>query len=198
MVQQTDEESSPGASTSVSLLDRVRRNDEEGWKRLAELYGPLIEHWCRCWGLTDADSADVRQEVFQSVHRSLEKFERSQRGAFRSWLKTVTRNKVHDLHRARASQPTIDQSAVEQGVASREWEDDIPEATEISVLYRRAMDLIQMDFNESTWKAFVATVVDDRPPHDVAAELGISPNAVYIARSRVLARLRAEFSELIE
>lgn len=198
MDQQTSEESAPGASTSASLLERVRRDDKEGWKRLTELYGPLIARWCRCWGLTEADAADVGQEVFQSVFRSLSKFERVQRGAFRSWLKTLTRNKVRDLHRVRARQPAIDNPAVEQYVAASESDSDITEATEISVLYRRAMDLVRTDFAELTWKAFVATVVDEQPARDVAVELGISPNAVYIARSRVLARLRAEFSELIE
>jgi RNA polymerase sigma-70 factor (ECF subfamily) len=198
MVQQTDEQSSPGASTSISLLERVKRHDEESWERLAELYGPLIARWCRCWDLADADTADVRQEVFQSVFRSLGQFERVQRGAFRSWLKTVTRNKVHDLYRIRANQPTIDNAAIDQHITEPITNNDIPEATEISVLYRRAMDLIRTDFAEPTWKAFVATVVEERPARDVADELGLSPNAVYIARSRVLARLRAEFSELIE
>ena len=65
-------------------------------------------------------------------------------------------------------------------------------------LYRRALELIQAEFEERTWRAFLMVTVEARLPADVAAELGTTPGAVYIAKSRVLKRLREEFKDLLE
>ena len=65
-------------------------------------------------------------------------------------------------------------------------------------LHRRGLELIQGEFAERTWKAFWRVAVDGCTPADVADELGLSVNSVYLAKSRVLRRLREELGDLLD
>jgi len=191
----------PKRVTSLSLLDRARHHDEPSWQRLVTLYGPLVEHWCRRGGARPEDAADLAQEVFLAVSQGLERFERRGPGSFRAWVRGITRHKLLDCYR-RAEH----QAAAAGGSTALERLLDIPDpqpgsdedADEMSGLYRRALDLIRGEFEERTWQAFWLTAVEGREAPAAAAELGMSPVAVRIARSRVLARLRAEADELID
>ena len=191
----------PKRVTSLSLLDRARHHDEPSWQRLVTLYGPLVEHWCRRGGARPEDAADLAQEVFLAVSQGLERFERRGPGSFRAWVRGITRHKLLDCYR-RAER----QAAAAGGSTALERLLDIPDpqpgsdedADEMSGLYRRALDLIRGEFEERTWQAFWLTAVEGREAPAAAAELGMSPVAVRIARSRVLARLRAEADELID
>src|SRR5262245_12114895 len=92
-----DEPERPPGVTSLTLLERVRAADPEAWRRLVELYGPVVQRWCRRAGLQESDTADVMQEVFRSVAVRVSQFRREQaRDSFRAWLWTITRNKVRD------------------------------------------------------------------------------------------------------
>lgn len=178
------------------------RADEKGaWQRLVELYGPLIDLWCRCGRLQEADAADIRQEVFMVVRRKIGDFRReSANDSFRGWLRTITRNKIADWGRLGKSRPAetglldrLDQTAAR---ADRGDEDD--PATEGRILYPRALALIQRDFEDRTWRAFWGVVIDGRSATAVALDLGVPVNAVYLAKSRVLKRLREEFEGLLD
>ena len=190
----------PKRVTSLSLLDRARHHDEPSWQRLVTLYGPLVEHWCRRGGAGPEDAADLAQEVFLAVSQGLERFERRGPGSFRAWVRGITRHKLLDCYR-RAER----QAAAAGGSTALERLLDIPDpqpgsdedADEMTGLYRRALDLILGEFEERTWQAFWLTAVEGREAPAAAAELGMSPVAVRIAKSRVLARLRDEAEELI-
>jgi RNA polymerase sigma-70 factor (ECF subfamily) len=192
------------SSTSVSLLDRARRQEERAWERLVELYGPLVYRWCRQWGLSPSDAADAGQEVLQGVWLALPSFAHSGRtGAFRRWLKTIAHNKGRDLWRRKRVEPAAGAVELPADLADRtspatDVDEDRADEEERNWLYRRAVELLQTDFVESTWRAFWMVVIDGRPAQDVAEELGLTVNAVYIAKSRVLSRLRAEFADLVE
>jgi RNA polymerase sigma-70 factor (ECF subfamily) len=187
--------------TSLSLLQRARLRDEPSWYRLVSLYGPLVEYWCRRGGVRSEDVGDLAQEVFLAVAEGLGTFERFGPGSFRAWVRGITRNKLLDHYR-RAGR----QVAAVGGSTALERLGEIPDpvpgsdadADEVSVLYRRAMDLIRGEFEERTWQAFWLSAVEQRDAPAVAAELNMSPVAVRIAKSRVLARLRAEAGELID
>jgi len=193
-----------GSSTSLSLLDRVRAKDQAAWERLVGLYTPLVDWWCRRYRLQDADLADVRQKVFLAVAHGIKEFRRAQdSGSFRGWLHTITRTRVYDHWRTAAREAATGGSdAHEQMLQLSTEQQNEPaaasEAEEHGILYRRAVQLIATDFEETTRKAFWMVVVEDRKPGEDAQELGISPNAVYLARARVLAHLREEFAGLIE
>jgi RNA polymerase sigma-70 factor (ECF subfamily) len=190
-------------ATSSGLLERARGHDQAAWHRLVDLYAPLIDRWCRRRGLGDADAADVRQEVLVAVAAGLASFERRKEGAFRCWLWTITRTRIIDQERKRgavqAEGGTTAQERLAQAAAPLPTEPpQADEATDRDGLYRRALDLIRRDFEESTWLAFWRVVVEGRQAADVAAELALTRNAVYLAKARVLKRLRDEFRDLID
>jgi RNA polymerase sigma-70 factor (ECF subfamily) len=186
------------------LLERAKADDAAAWDRLVGLHAPLVLHWCRRWGLQDADAADVFQEVFQAVATHLAGFRKERAGdTFRGWLRTVTRNKVHDHFRRRGREPgalggSAGHSLLAGLPAPAPPEDDSAADVEADRdLCLRGLDLIRGDFEERTWQAFWATAVEDRAPRDVAAELSMSPGAVRVAKSRVLQRLREELGDLL-
>ncbi|HJT78637.1 MAG TPA: sigma-70 family RNA polymerase sigma factor [Gemmataceae bacterium] len=191
------------AATSRSLLDRARADDAAAWDRLVGLYAPLVLHWCRRWGLREEDAADVFQEVFQAVATHLAGFRKEAPGdTFRGWLRTITHNKVRDHFRRRGREPggvggSEAQRRLAQIPAPPEEESADDERAEQG-LFHRALELIRGEFEERTWQAFWRTAVEGGAAHDVAAELGMSPGAVRVAKSRVLQRLREELGDLQE
>jgi RNA polymerase sigma-70 factor (ECF subfamily) len=190
-------------SISMSLLDRLRERKAEDWSRLLALFVPVVYQWGRLAGLQDCDAADVVQEVFAAVHVGLDNFRKdSTRGSFRGWLHGITRNKVCDHFRRRERGPLAEggSDAVRRlhdfpdRVGDRA-EENAAETTQF--LARRALELIRGDFEVATWAAFHAVVVEERPAPTVAEDLGVSVGTVYVAKSRVLKRLREELAGLI-
>jgi RNA polymerase sigma-70 factor (ECF subfamily) len=180
------------------LLVRVRSQDQAAWQRLVSLYTPLVYRWCRAAGLQAADAADVGQEVFRAVARKIGDFRRDRPGdSFRAWLRVITRNKITDHHR-RLPVDALGDSAAQTLVQQVPDTPPDPEADaeEASLLYNRAVELIRTEFEERTWRAFWQTAIDGAAAAEVAAGLGMTANAVYLARARVLRRLREEFADL--
>lgn len=197
----SDARSSTG--TARSLLDRARAREPAAWDRMVVLYAPLVMGWCRGWGLRDDDAADVFQEVFQAVAANLGTFRRSRAGdSFRGWLRTITRNKIHDLYRRREREPPGVGGSEARHFLAQLPQEAAPEEVSSSgaidgALLHRALDLIRDEFEPRTWAAFWQTAVEGRATVDVAADLGMSPGAVRVAKSRVLHRLRADLGELL-
>jgi RNA polymerase sigma factor (sigma-70 family) len=188
-------------TTRPSLLVRIKDlRDEMAWGEFAQLYTPLIYRFARQSGLQDADASLVTQDVLVTVARTIHRFEYNRKtGSFRGWLKVVTRSRLTDFLRAqgREVQGTGDTAMLyvmdEQPDASQP---DLWEREFRRTLFEWAVDRIRCDFEDTTWQAFWQTSVGDRETAEVADELGLSVGAVYIARSRVLARLRKEIEEV--
>ena len=203
-MSQTNSSSAVGpleGRTSLSLLARASANDPAGWRQLVQVYSPLVFYWARRAGLGDADSADVVQDVWQSVSKALTGFQRTERqGSFRGWLWTITRNKLHDHFRSRAGK-----AQAAGGSEARLCLENIPESEPVDesgiedqgLLYR-TLELIRGEFEERTWRAFWRMTVENRSAAEVAQELGLTPNAVHQAKFRVLRRLREEMAGLVE
>lgn len=193
-------------STSPTLLDRAKANDPLAWQRLVELYSPLIFYWCRGTRLQAADAADIVQEVFHAVARSLERFEHeTRRGSFRGWLRRITLNKLRDHWRAHGSEPAaaggsaFHQQLLQAADPAAVFDPEAPPgAEETGLLLARALDLFRTDFEDSTWQAFWGLVIEGRSAGEMAAALGLTVNAVYKAKARVLSRLRSELHTLID
>ncbi len=185
--------------TSLSMLARLQQRDAGAWQRLVALYRPLVRHWCTLAGVEGGDAEDVAQEVFLAVSASLQQFERQGQGSFRAWLRGITRHKLLDHFRRGQRHPEAvgGTAALQRLHALPETADPAADASEMSDLYRRAVDLIRSAFEERTFQAFWAATVDGRPTDVVADELGMTAVAVRIAKSRVLARLRQELGELL-
>ena len=181
--------------TSLTLLERVRLRNEDAWGRLLHLYRPLVAYWCNNAGVRGQDADDLVQEVFQAVFKSLDEFRRDCAGdTFRGWLRGITRNKIKDYFRRRASEPLAQGGTDATGAVSASFRARAGRRYpgRCSALYRRALDLVRGEFEDRTWTAFWQAAVEDRSPADIAADLGMSPAAVRKAKSRVLHRLRKE------
>jgi RNA polymerase sigma-70 factor (ECF subfamily) len=183
--------------TRPSLLVRIRdASDREAWRQFVEVYAPLVYRFARGRGLQDADAADLTQEVLQAVSAASKRLVYDPtRGTFRAWLYTVARNKLRNFLLARQRRrDDADPALLEEQPAREEmeqWEREYERR-----LFDWAAEQVRGQFRDTTWQAFWTIAVEDRPPAEAAAELGISVGAVYIAKSRVLARLREEIQRL--
>jgi RNA polymerase sigma-70 factor (ECF subfamily) len=184
-------------TTSVSLLQRLRQpGDREAWGRFVDLYSPLLYHWACRMGSPAQDAADLVQEVFTTLVQKLPEFQYDWQKSFRGWLRTLTLNKWRDHLRRRAAAPHGGEAGLAEVAAPPEAE-AVWEAEYQRRLIGQALRVMQTDFQPATWKACWALVVEGKPGHEVAAQLGLSLDAVYAAKSRVLRRLRQELDGLM-
>jgi len=190
--------------TPRSLLERLRRQpDDESWKRLVDLYTPLLQRWLRQFRVEGADAADLLQEVFATLVRRMPSFEHNnQCGAFRCWLRNILVNHIRCFWNARRTTPFTDADDI-----LRELDRLVDPASDLNQLWdqqhdtflaRRVLELIEKDFTSSTWHAFRRVVLEGAKPAAVAAEMGLTVNAVMLAKSRVLRRARQEIDGLTD
>ena len=184
------------SSTSLSLLERVKSQDQEAWRRLVQLYGPLLLYWAARQGFGGTDAEDLVQEVLMKLVRELPTYEQHEGQSFRGWLFRVTVNQCRDFRRRKANRPLPGDEGL-SGV-SAPCAPELGEAEYRRLLVRRGLELIRADFSDTTWAAFTRLALEGRPAAEVAAELKVSRSAVHQARYRVLARLRQELDGLLD
>jgi RNA polymerase sigma-70 factor, ECF subfamily len=185
-------------TTPVSLLERLRRPGEQAaWGRFVELYTPLLYYWARRMGLQEPDAADLVQEVFTLLVQKLPQFAYDEHRSFRGWLRKVTVNKWREKQRRASGRPGAAAGPLPE-LAGPDGAEAFWEAEYRGHLVRRALEVMQSEFQPSTWKACWETAVEGRPAADVAAELGLRVGAVRAAKFRVLSRLREELEGLLE
>jgi RNA polymerase sigma-70 factor (ECF subfamily) len=182
-------------------MEQVKAHDQEAWSRLVYLYTPLVAHWCRRWGVGDADVDDVIQEVFHAVAVSLKNFRRESEGdTFRGWLKGITRHKVLSTFRRPAIKGQGGTEFYERSLAVAENDPDADgddDVAEVGGVFRRAFDLVRSEFEARTWDLFWQSAIEGEAPAEIAAKLGISAGAVRQAKSRVLRRLKVVLGESV-
>ena len=191
--------------TSASLLDRLRLHaDADSWQRLVDLYEPLIRGWLRRHDLQHSDLDDLVQDVLSVLVKEIPRFEHNGRaGAFRSWLRTITVHCLRRFWRARLYRA--------DAAGGSDWEEHLRQLEDptsgLSKLWddehdrhvlRKLLAMIEPDFHPTTWQAFRRLVLDGVPAAVVATDLSLSVNAVLIAKSRVLQRLRQEAQGLLD
>jgi RNA polymerase sigma-70 factor (ECF subfamily) len=190
-------------STRQSLVLRLRNaEDSAAWAEFIEIYEPLVYRLARGKGLQDADAHDLCQEVFRAVAGAIERWDPDPaKGRFRGWLFRIARNLLVNFlvsqgRHGRGTGSSSIQELLEAQPASdeRAREEFLTEFRRQA--FRWAADRVKVEFAQTTWQAFWKTGVEGRPVVDVAAELGLSSGAVYVARSRVMARLRAMVEQL--
>jgi RNA polymerase sigma-70 factor (ECF subfamily) len=189
------------SETPLSLLDRLRRDpDEASWRRLAELYSPFILRQLQQQGISALDGEDLLQEILLVVIRELPEFDHSGRkGAFRTWIRGITTHRMLGYWRSRrhegngGSVPNLEQLEDPESDLNRVW--DLEHNRYIA---QRLLEGIESEFSAPVWRSFHRQVIEGLPAAEVAEELGLTVNAVLIAKSRVLRRLRLEGRGLID
>jgi RNA polymerase sigma-70 factor (ECF subfamily) len=186
--------------TRLSLLVRLRdRGDAGAWSDFVRLYAPLVYGLARRHGLQDADASDLTQEVLRAVVQAVPAFAYDPaRGSFRGWLFTAARNQLRKFLLARRRQPPGSGGAAEEVLRQLPAPEEVVawEQEYRSRLFELAAERVRSCFRPATWEAFWRTAVDGEEPGQVGAALGLSVGAVYIARTRVLARMREEVQQL--
>ena len=185
-------------TTSISILEQARdTRDLAAWRTLTGLYTPVLQAWLTGAGLQPADRDDLTQRVFEVLVRQLPGFRHNGRkGAFRAWLRGIVRNLLREFWRDRptpATESVLGELADPDGRLSRVWDRQHDQH-----VYQGLAVAVRAEVTETTWLAFHRTTLEDQPAKRVAEDLGISVNAVLIARSRVLTRLRSLAAELLD
>ncbi|HLJ94079.1 MAG TPA: sigma-70 family RNA polymerase sigma factor [Gemmataceae bacterium] len=192
-------------STRHSLVLRLRDpRDEAAWTEFVEIYEPLIYQLARRKGLQDTDARDLCQEVFRAVASAIDRWDPDPaKGRFRAWLFRIARNlllrflaserrRVHGTG-STSVQELLEAQPAEAGRAAAEFRAEFQRRA-----FRWAAEQVEAEFSASTWQAFWKTGVENQSIAVVAKQLGLSTGAIYIARSRVLARLRERVEQLNE
>lgn len=182
--------------TPVSLLDRLcRQPDEPHWQRFVALFTPILSAWGHRLGVPAADTEDLLQDVFTTLLRKLPEFRYDPGSSFRAWLWTVFRHRTIAWRKKQSKRLPLTAAQLDE-LASPDDVDGAGEAEYRRVLLDRALQLVRTDFPGPTWQMFWRVAVDDVPGTEVARQFNVTPNAVYLARGRVLARLRQEMADL--
>jgi RNA polymerase sigma-70 factor (ECF subfamily) len=189
-------------NTSVSLLERLAAQPtDDDWRLFNDLYRPLLLEWLARTGVADAD--DLAQEVLLVVWKEISAFDRRKPGSFRAWLRKILAHRVRDHFRGKKYRP---QATGESDFRDRLAELESP-GSALSKLWDREHDehvagrlmaRVRDEFEVSTWEAFRRHVLDGLSTVEVAKELGTSVNAVLLAKSRILKRMRAETAGFVE
>jgi RNA polymerase sigma-70 factor (ECF subfamily) len=185
--------------TSISLLQRIQQGaDPDSWQRLANAYVPMLQAWLRRYDVQPSDADDLVQDVLAVLSQELSRFRHSGRqGAFRSWLRKILVNRLRDFWRKRQYRPTaaggtdflrsLEELADPRSGMARLWDREHDRH-----LLRELLLQVESRFSESTMAAFRRVVLDGADARAVARELGLTLNAVVVAKCRVLKELRRE------
>ncbi len=182
--------------TRTSLLVQLRTgSNHSAWQEFVKLYGPIIYGFARKRGLQDADAADLMQDVLRSVSTAIGRLDYDRNhGTFRGWLFTIARNKIFNFLSARRIRPQgSGDTSTNRLLDSHPDTDDGSEAWDMEYQRRLAslgMERIKSEFQDTTWRAFWLTAVEGASAAEASKQVGLSTGAIYVAKSRVLARLK--------
>ncbi len=192
------------SDTPLSLLERLHtRPTDSDWRRLVEIYSPLIHRWLVGFGISAAEADDISQEVFMTVLKEVPSFEHNgHRGAFRRWVKTIIIHRLKGYWRTRKTRTSSVNGNAEWILSRMEDPSSDPNLAldrdhDFHVL-GGLLKTVQPQFTVSTWQAFYLQVMESKKAAEVSLQLGISVNAALIAKSRVMKALRFEAEGLVE
>lgn len=184
------------ATTPASLVIRLQDHaDAKAWSDFVDVYSPLIYNYCRLRELQSSDAADVTQEVLLRVAKAIRNFEYDRtKGLFRDWLARIVLNEIrrfakkhvdfatapHDLHQ--------DSKRLESA-----WNEQFQQH-----VFAKALERTRAHFSDDTWLMFERSWIGEVPAKQLAQELGTGIDRIYVARSRVLKRLRFEVALLAD
>lgn len=190
------------SSISSSLLYRAQQSDDMAWTKLNQLYFPLIHQWIRTAGVAAADADDIAQQVLFQVHRNIQNFSRDgESGSFTGWVWTTTKFKIRDHFNEQNQEPKATGGSMAAELIHQMGQNEkeiFDEASATVRLTRQLLEMIKAEFQSNTWDAFWRTAVEGERAADVAGDMGLTIQAVYKAKSRVLRRVREELDGILD
>lgn len=201
MARDTISERESGSSSGLSLAERLRDGSASAWRDLVELYGPLMDRWCRVANVPQHAVPDIAQETLMAVFRGLDRFDSGRADAtFRGWLWTIARSRIVEYHRRQKGKHLARGGSTAQANLQAIIDpvpiDDPTEPDHASALLHRALDQIRAEFTASTWDFFWRATVLGHPTDLIAQEHAVTSAAVRQAKSRVLRRLRKQLGDV--
>jgi RNA polymerase sigma factor (sigma-70 family) len=183
------------SATSLTLLNTIQGASDPGsWQRFCEIYYPLVCQWCQTALKGNEDFLDVAQDVFLEIHQKIKTFKSTGKGTFRQWLKTIIQTNIFEYNKKKfpmlVSYIELDREV--SACFGRDWDEKY-----VSEVFSKACKYISVEFESNSWTAFVKTHFEGADPDLVAKELGTTANAIYIARYRILKRLKEYVEEII-
>jgi len=189
--------------TTTALLEQLADGDDAAWSRFADRYRPPLLAFARRLGVPEAEAEDVAQDslvAFLDAWRR-GRYERA-RGRLGSFLFGLAQFQVRNHHRRAAR-------GGRQGAADTAFWRDLPDEASLRstwdlswkrALFQRCLERVRRELQPNTVRAFELCVLERRTPAQAAEQLGLSVNAVYVAKHRVLTRiqaLREEFEDAV-
>lgn len=187
-------------TTRVSLIHRLQSGGHSAWAELVDTYQPMVRRWLQRNSVSEHDAEDIAQEVFLRMTKGIQAFEHNGNpGAFRSWMHRVTLNVMRNFRRVRATRPLVNDGF---GHVLQQLED--PES-ELSCEFHRQHNLfvlqkllagLRHEFSDANLELFRRYCVLGEEPSKIASDLGVTKNAVYVAKFRVMKALKASVEDL--
>ena len=188
--------------TRQSLIVRLKSEQNElAWRDFVCAYEGFLNQLVRRQGVPERHVPDITQQILLTIARSIDGWKDDGNAAsFRRWLSTVSRNVViRFMSRERKQAGGIggsDLVAQLQNVEDKPDEQHIRRYQHERIVW--AAELVRHEFLETSWRAFWATVIEERPVDEVALELNVSPGSIYMSRSRIMARIKKKVAEVEE
>ncbi|HPF39401.1 MAG TPA: sigma-70 family RNA polymerase sigma factor [Phycisphaerae bacterium] len=184
------------STTSLTLLESLREGSQPAWRLFFDRYASMLFSIARRLGLNEIDAQDAVQETLIAVHRAFssmeEPFDR-QSGRFKAWLRGIVKHKIADMHRRRIRSRIHEGELPAAGLDSSPLNAPMDEAFEIEWQQARltaALDIIAKESDPAVFQAFQLCAIDGRDARDVSRLLGITRNAVYISKTRIIKKLK--------
>lgn len=205
-----NDHSSSDIATQFNLIQQAKANEPVAWELVFSLYAPLIKRWAKGYGVVCPFEIDnVCQEVFTKLVKNIDSFQyRESGGSFRGWLRVITRNYIWTQQMGKGKPQTIGgtlwnlqlnqipyNATSERSLLDAPEEDDDDDTRKL--IFLRIMKWVEANYSESQSIAFKRVVIDHRPAREVAEELELTPNVVYQNKSRILAKIRSVFQDLV-
>lgn len=188
--------------TRSSLLRRVRNaSDAIAWREFYGVYEPLLLAYVRSRGLQESDTRDVVADVFVKLYQALPDFELDHsRGRFRTWLWRITMNALTDWQRRRpdaAEWPEgLDVAGDAEPLPDERWDREYMQRI-VQVVVEQVRQQTQAS-RPAVWRCYEQHILNSRPAAEVARELSLTTNAVYVYACRVQKRVREMCLRLYE
>lgn len=197
--------------TQLSLIEQAQADEPSAWALVHTLYAPLIRRWARGNGIQCPHELDnVSQDVFAKLIKNIRNFQRRENGgSFRGWLRVITRNHVFTHHLGDTNLKTVGGTEWHRQLNEIPFDnkelnsllDSVSEDNldEKSIIFRKIVDWVDSNYKQRKRDriVFKRVIIEERPVREVAKDLNVTTNVIYQIKSRMLAKIREVFNEII-